>query len=638
MIMLSPLVVNGVAGEVDTNPMGTGETTRPMLRVLFCGSVDDGKSTLIGRLLLDTGSVLDDQALALARDSHRHGTTGDAPDLALLTDGLQAEREQGITIDVAYRTLTTPRRRLVIADVPGHAQYTRNMATGASTADAAVVLVDSSLGIQEQTRRHTLIASLFGIRHAVLAVNKMDSVDFSQSRFDAIAADYTAFANALGFGSVAAIPICAREGDMVAKSGDRMPWYRGPVLLDHLESLERAAPDAGSLGVDSFRMPVQWINRPSPDFRGICGTIAAGRVAVGDVLAPAGRKTEAVVRRIICSGADRISAGPDEAVTLVLDDIDVSRGDVLAGSTAPPDIADQFQAHLIWTNDTPLITGRSYLFKLGSATVPGSVTRIRHQIDVNTGAKLDAQQLGLNDLGVVNIALQSQVAYASYRDSRALGAFIMIDRATNATAAAGMVDYALARAANLQWQPTTVDKAARATMKGQRPAIVWFTGLSGAGKTTIANLVEARLHALGMHTAMLDGDNLRHGLNKDLGFSEADRAENVRRVAHVAALMADAGLVVLVSLISSYRADRDAARAIAGPGEFVEVFVDTAVDECRRRDVKGLYAKADAGLLRNFTGVSAPYEPPVAPELHLQTAAQGPEALADRVIARLRSE
>ena len=609
-----------------------------MLRVVFCGSVDDGKSTLIGRLLLDTGSVLDDQAVALARDSQRHGTTGNVPDLALLTDGLQAEREQGITIDVAYRTLTTPRRRLVIADVPGHAQYTRNMATGASTADAAVVLVDAGLGMQEQTRRHTLIANLFGIRHAVLAVNKMDSVDFSQARLDAIAADYAAFAGGLGFDSITAIPICARGGDMMATRGDRMPWYRGPVLLDHLDFLDAGPPHAEPSRGDRFRMPVQWINRPGPHFRGICGTIASGRVALGDVLAPAGRKTEATVRRIICSGADQTSAGPNEAVTLVMDGVDVSRGDVLAGSATPPDTADQFQAHRIWTADSPLITGRSYLFKLGTSTVPGSVTRIRHRLDVNTGAKLDAPQLGLNDLGVVNIALQSSVAYGSYRENRALGAFIMIDRATNATAAAGMVDYALTRASNLQWQGTTVDKAARAAQKGQRPAILWFTGLSGAGKTTIANLVEVRLHALGVHTAMLDGDNLRHGLNKDLGFTEADRTENVRRVAHVAALMADAGLVVLVSLISPYRADRDAARGLAGPDEFLEVFVDTTVDECRRRDVKGLYAKADAGLVRNFTGVSAPYEPPTAPDLHLQTAGQAPEALAALVIARLRSE
>ncbi len=601
-----------------------------LLRVLTCGSVDDGKSTLIGRLLHDTGGVMDDQAATLARDSRRHGTTGDAPDLALLVDGLQAEREQGITIDVAYRYVTTPRRRLIIADAPGHEQYTRNMATGASTADVAVVLVDARHGIQVQTRRHTLIAGLLGLRHAVLAVNKMDLVGFSQERFDAIAAEYRAFAEGLGFQGVTALPICARDGDGVVALGGRMPWYRGPALLEHLETLDVAPPDAGA-----FRMPVQWVNRPDADFRGICGTVAAGRVRVGDPVAPAGRNTVSRVRRIIGSGRDQGDAGPGDAVTLVLDDVDVSRGDVLADPDAPPAMADQFQAHLIWTDTQPLLTGRSYLFRIGAATVAGSVTRIRHRIDVNTQAKLDAAQLELNDLGVVNVALRSPVAYAPYRDSRALGGFVMVDRATNATAGAGMIDYALARAANLHWQATVVDKAARAAQKRQRPAVVWFTGLSGAGKTTIANLVEARLLAAGLHSYLLDGDNLRHGLNQDLGFTEADRVENVRRVAQVAALMVDAGLVVLVSLISPYRADRAMARALVVQGEFLEVFVDTSLDECRRRDVKGLYAKADAGLIRNFTGISAPYEAPEGPELRLATAGRTAEELADAVVARL---
>jgi len=601
-----------------------------LLRVLTCGSVDDGKSTLFGRLLHDTGGVLDDQAAALARDSRRHGTTGDAPDLALLVDGLQAEREQGITIDVAYRYVTTRRRRLIIADAPGHEQYTRNMATGASTADVAVVLVDARHGIQVQTRRHTLIAGLLGLRHAVLAVNKMDLVGFSQARFDAIAAEYRAFAGGLGFQGITALPICARDGDGVVARGGRIPWHRGPALLEHLETLDAAPPDAGA-----FRMPVQWVNRPDADFRGICGTVAAGRVRVGDPVAPAGRNTVSRVRRIIGSGRDQGDAGPGDAVTLVLDDVDVSRGDVLADPDAPPDVADQFQAHLIWTDAQPLLTGRSYLFRIGAATVAGSVTRIRHRIDVNTQAKLDAAQLGLNDLGVVNVALQSPVAYAPYRDSRALGGFVMVDRATNATAGAGMIDYALARAANLHWQATVVDKPARAAQKRQRPAVVWLTGLSGAGKTTIANLVEARLFAAGLHSYLLDGDNLRHGLNQDLGFTEADRVENVRRVAQVAALMVDAGLVVLVSLISPYRADRAMARGLVGQGEFLEVFVDTSLDECRRRDVKGLYAKADAGLIRNFTGISAPYEPPEAPELRLATAGRTADELADAVVARL---
>ncbi len=601
-----------------------------LLRVLTCGSVDDGKSTLIGRLLHDTGGVLDDQAAALARDSRRHGTTGDDPDLALLVDGLQAEREQGITIDVAYRYVTTPRRRLIIADAPGHEQYTRNMATGASTADVAVVLVDARHGIQVQTRRHSLIAGLLGIRHAVLAVNKMDLAGFGQERFEAIAAEYAAFAAGLGFQGVTALPMCARSGDGVVFAGTRMPWHHGPALLEHLETLDAAPPGAGP-----FRMPVQWVNRPDADFRGICGTVAAGRVAVGDRVAPAGRNTQAVVRRIIGSGTDQAAAGAGDAITLVLDDIDVSRGDMLADPDAPPDVADQFQARLVWTDSQPLLTGRSYLFRLGTATVAGSVTRIRHRIDVDTQAKLEAAQLGLNDLGVVNIALQSPVAYAPFRDSRALGGFVMIDRATNATAGAGMIDYALARAANLHWQATAVNKPARAAHKRQRPAVVWFTGLSGAGKTTVANLVEARLLALGLHTYLLDGDNLRHGLNQDLGFTEADRVENVRRVAQVASLFVDAGLVVLVSLISPYRADRAMARGLVGEGEFLEVFVDATLEECRRRDVKGLYAKADAGLIRNFTGISAPYEPPLAPELHLATAGRTPDDLAGAVVARL---
>jgi len=461
-------------------------------------------------------------------------------------------------------------------------------------------------------------------------VNKMDLVEFSQARFDAIAAEYRAFAEGLGFKGITALPVCARDGDGVVARGGRMPWHHGPALLEHLETLDAAPPDAGA-----FRMPVQWVNRPDADFRGICGTVAAGRVRVGDPVAPAGRGTVSRVRRIIGSGRDQGDAGPGDAVTLVLDDVDVSRGDVLADPDAPPDVADQFQAHLIWTDTQPLLTGRIYLFRIGAATVAGTVTRIRHRIDVNTQAKLDAAQLGLNDLGVVNIALQSPVAYAPYRDSRALGGFVMVDRATNATAGAGMIDYALARAANLHWQATVVDKAARAAQKRQRPAVVWLTGLSGAGKSTIANLVEARLLAAGLHSYLLDGDNLRHGLNQDLGFTEADRVENVRRVAQVAALMVDAGLVVLVSLISPYRADRAMARGLVRQGEFLEVFVDTSLDECRRRDVKGLYAKADAGLIRNFTGISAPYEAPEAPELRLATAGRTAEELADSVVAWL---
>ena len=604
-----------------------------LLRFLTCGSVDDGKSTLIGRMLFDTRGIPDDQLATLRRDSKRRGSTGDDIDLSLLVDGLEAEREQGITIDVAYRFFATPRRRFVVADTPGHEQYTRNMATGASNADLAVMLVDARKGILTQTRRHAFIAGLMGIRHVVLAVNKIDLAGFSEARFEAIAAEFRAGAAGLGFSTVQAIPVSARHGDNVATPSAHTPWYAGPSLLSYLEDV----PVEQEALSRPFRMPVQWVNRPGLDFRGYSGTVASGHARPGQrvVVQPSG--TEAEILRIVTMDGAQPSAGAGDAVTLVLDrDVDVSRGDVLAAADAPAKVADALAARLIWLHDTPLAAGREYLVKLGTRSVPGSISRIRHRIDVNTREAEPAESLCLNDLGQVEMRLQAPVVFEAYADSRDLGGFILIDRLTNATVGVGMVEAALHFATDITWQALDVDRAGRGRLMGQRPAVLWFTGLSGAGKSTVANLVERRLHALGRHTYVLDGDNLRHGLNRDLGFSEADRAENVRRTSEVAALFADAGLIVIASLISPYRAERARARARVPEGEFIEVFVDASVDECRRRDPKGLYRKADAGLLRGLTGVDAPYEAPEAPELHLRTAEASPEDLAERVVAELR--
>jgi len=603
------------------------------LRFLTCGSVDDGKSTLIGRLLHDTRSIPDDQLAALQRDSQRRGSTGADIELALLVDGLEAEREQGITIDVAYRFFSTPRRRFIVADTPGHEQYTRNMATGASNAELAVVLVDARKGILTQTKRHAFIAALMGIRHVVLAVNKIDLVEFSQQRFDAIAAEFRASTRELNFGTLQAIPIAARYGDNVTSPSANTPWYSGPSLLGYLEDI---AVEHEVLS-RPFRMPVQWVNRPNLDFRGYAGTVASGQVRPGDrvIVQPAG--TEAEIKRIVTMDGVQPMADAGDAVTLVLDrEIDVSRGDVLAAADAPVEVADALSARLIWLHETPLTPGRDFLVKLGTRSVPGVVARLNHRIDVNTREAAPTDSLGLNDLGSIELDLQSAVAFEPYVVNRELGGFILIDRLTNATAGVGMIEAALHRATNLTWQTLDVDRAARARLKRQRPAVLWFTGLSGAGKSTIANMVERRLHALGRHTYTLDGDNLRHGLNRDLGFSEADRAENVRRASEVAALFADAGLIVIASLISPYRAERVRARERLPEGEFIEVFVDTPMGECRRRDPKGLYQKSDAGLIRGLTGVDAPYEPPETPELHLRTADASAEDLAERIVAELR--
>ena len=608
---------------------------KPLLRFITCGSVDDGKSTLIGRLLHDTRLLLDDQLAALEKDSLRHGTQNGEIDFALLVDGLAAEREQGITIDVAYRFFSTEKRKFIVADCPGHEQYTRNMATGASTADLAVVLVDARKGLLTQTRRHSYIVSLLGIRHVVLAVNKMDLVGFDAAVFEAIAADYAALAGTLGITRVQAIPLSALKGENLLSASAAMPWYTGPSLLQALESADVATLDAAS----PLRLPVQWVNRPNQDFRGFAGTVAAGTVAPGDdvVVLPSGRRTR--VQRIVTAGGDLAQAVAGQAVTLTLaEEVDVSRGDVIAAAGDPPQVADQFAAHLLWMGEQALLPGRPYWLKIGARTVTAQVTDIRHKVDVNTQAELAARHLDLNEVGCCNLSLDQAIAFEPYARSRTLGGFILIDRQTNATVAAGTLDFALRRAANIHWQHLDVDKAARARLKGQQPRVLWFTGLSGAGKSTIANLVDKRLHAQGFHTFILDGDNVRHGLNRDLGFTDEDRVENIRRVAEVAKLMSDAGLIVLVSFISPFRAERRMARELFAPSEFLEVYVDTSLAEAERRDQKGLYAKARAGQIRNFTGIDSPYEAPEHAELVLDTLHETPEALADHVVARVLAE
>jgi bifunctional enzyme CysN/CysC len=603
-----------------------------VLRVLTCGSVDDGKSTLIGRLLFECGTIPDDVMAALERDSKRFGTVDGATDYALLVDGLEAEREQGVTIDVAYRFFETPARRFILADTPGHQQYTRNMVTGASTADLAVLLVDARKGILAQTRRHAAIASLLGIRQVVLAVNKMDLVGFDEAVFAAIRHDFRGLLGKLEFDRIAPIPICARDGDNVTGPSTRMAWYTGPSLLRTLETADPASTQAGP-----FRMPVQYVSRPDDGFRGYAGTIASGRVKPNDRLVNAGAHTEAVVTRIVTMDGDRSEAGAGEPVTLVLDrEIDVSRGDVLSADPAPA-AADGLESWVVWMDETPLFRGRAYLLMLGTRMVVATVTDITARLDMETLEEIPVRELALNEIGRVSISLTHPVVCEPYDSSRELGGFILIDRLTRGTVGAGMVTAVRTRNADIVWHRLDVDKAARSLLKGQRPAVLWFTGLSGAGKSTIANQVEKRLHALGHHTMILDGDNVRHGLNRDLGFSEADRVENIRRIAEVSRLFVESGLIVLVSFISPYRAERMLARDRVGSDEFLEIFVDTPIEECRRRDPKGLYEKADSGQIRNFTGVDAPYEEPLDPEIRLRTLERGPDALADEVVAALRA-
>jgi bifunctional enzyme CysN/CysC len=608
---------------------------KSMLRFITCGSVDDGKSTLIGRLLYDSRMIFEDQLAALEADSRRVGTQGDQIDFALLVDGLAAEREQGITIDVAYRFFSTDRRKFIVADTPGHEQYTRNMVTGASTADAAVILIDARKGVLTQTRRHSYLVSLLGIRHVVLAVNKMDLVGWDRSVFDRIVEDYSAFADRIGLTGFTPIPISGLGGDNMASRSEASPWYDGPILMDWLESVEVE----DDLQSKPFRMPVQWVNRPNLDFRGFSGLIAAGKIQPGDRVRALPSGQQSTVARIVTQPDDLDQAVAGQAVTLTLtDEIDISRGDVIVAADAPCAVSGQFEATIVWMDDEPLPPGRAYLLKIGAKTVGASVTEIKHRVNVNTLEQTAAKRLNLNEIGVCNLSLDQAVAFEAYADNRQLGGFILIDRLSNRTVGAGMLNFALRRADNIHWQHTDVSKSSRAALKRQRGQVVWLTGLSGAGKSTVANLVEKRLHALGRHTYLLDGDNVRHGLNKNLGFTEEDRVENIRRVAEVAKLMVDAGLIVLTAFISPFRAERRAARELLEPGEFIEVFIDTPLAVAESRDVKGLYKKARAGQLKNFTGIDSPYEAPEAPELRIDTTRMTPVEAAERIVEWLEGQ
>jgi bifunctional enzyme CysN/CysC len=606
--------------------------SKSLLRFITCGSVDDGKSTLIGRLLYDSKMVFEDQLAALEADSQKVGTQGRRLDFSLLVDGLSAEREQGITIDVAYRFFSTDRRKFIVADTPGHEQYTRNMVTGASTADVAILLIDARRGVLTQTRRHSYLASLIGIRHVILAINKMDLMDYSQEVYDRIVADYRTFARGLDIAHIEPIPLSALHGENVTRPSENMAWYQGPDLLSYLEEVEIATRPVDA----AFRMPVQWVNRPNPDFRGFSGFIAAGTVRPGDAvkIMPSGRQSR--VSRVILDG-DLPHASAGQSVTLTLtDEIDCSRGDVISSVETPAEVSDQFETTIVWMNDTPMLPGRSYLLKLGAKTVTASVTTLKHKVNVNTLEEVAARQLSLNEIGLCNISLSVPIAFDSYATSRDLGGFILIDRFTNETVAAGIIHFALRRAQNIHWQAVDITRAARAAQKSQRACVLWFTGLSGSGKSTIANLLEQRLFALGKHSTLLDGDNVRHGLNRDLGFTDTDRVENIRRVGEVTKLMADAGLIVLVSFISPFRSERRMARDLLPEGEFLEVFIDTPLEIAEARDPKGLYKKARRGEIKHFTGISSPYEAPEAPEIRIDTTQITSEEAADRILEALR--
>jgi bifunctional enzyme CysN/CysC len=611
-----------------------GSGDKGLLRFLTCGSVDDGKSTLIGRLLYDTKLIYEDQLSALQADSRKFGTTGDDVDFALLMDGLEAEREQSITIDVAYRYFATELRSFIVADTPGHEQYTRNMATGASNSDLAVILVDARKGISLQTRRHTAICALLGIGHVVLAVNKIDLAGYDRDTFERIADDYRKFASQLAFSSIVPIPISARFGDNVTTRSGNTSWYCGLTLLDHLET----ADVGNNRAARPFRFVVQWVNRPDLDFRGFAGTLASGRIRRGDAVVVAGSGTTSAVARIVTADGDLDEAVGGDAVTLTLaDEIDLARGDLLARPTERPDVADQFAAHVLWMGNEPLLPGRSYLMRIGARWVPTTVSTIKHRLDVNHLKPLAARTLALNEIGFCNLSTAMPVAFDAYKDNRKTGAFILVDRYNDQTVAAGMISFALRRAMNIHPERLAIDKVRRAQLKNQRPCIVWFTGLPASGKSTIARLVEGELYSAGYHTYMLDGDNLRHGLNRDLGFTAADRVENIRRAGEVAKLVMDAGLIVLCAFISPFRAERRLVRELVQADEFIEVFVDTPIEECMRRDPKGLYAKARSGTIKNFTGVDSPYEPPLEPDIVARTIDEPADRIAKRVIERLRA-
>jgi len=611
---------------------------KELLRFITCGSVDDGKSTLIGRLLYETRQVFDDQLAALEADSKRHGTQGEKIDFALLVDGLSAEREQGITIDVAYRYFSSEKRKFIVADTPGHEQYTRNMVTGASTADLAVLLVDARKGVLTQTRRHSYLAHLVGIRRFVLAVNKMDLVDYDQGAFDAIAADYRVFAEKIGIENWVAIPVSGLNGDNIVSASGATGWYDGPSLIEHLDTVPLdVQSDAGK----SFRMPVQWVNRPNQNFRGFAGQLASGTVKSGDEvrILPSGRVTR--IERIVAADGDLEEAITGQSVTVTFaDEVDCSRGDVIAAASGPPEAADQFEATIVWMADEALLPGRGYWLKIGTQMVTATVQEPKYEINVNSLDHLAAKTLELNGIGVAELATDREIVFEPYAvdgtsPNRVLGGFILIDKLSNATVACGMLHFALRRALNIHRQHLDVSRETHAALKGQRPAVLWFTGLSGAGKSTIANIVEQKLSARGRHTFLLDGDNVRHGLNRDLGFTEADRIENIRRVGEVARLMADAGLIVLTAFISPFRAEREMVRKMMSEGEFIEVFVDTPLAEAEERDTKGLYAKARAGELKNFTGIDSPYEPPEAAEIRIDTTKISPAEAADLIVEEL---
>jgi bifunctional enzyme CysN/CysC len=603
---------------------------KSLLRFITCGSVDDGKSTLIGRLLYDSKLIFDDQLAALEADSKRIGTQGQDIDFALLVDGLAAEREQGITIDVAYRFFSTEKRTFIVADTPGHEQYTRNMVTAASNADLAVILIDARQGVLTQTKRHSYLVHLLGIRDVVLAINKMDLVGYSQETFDAIVDDYRVFAQSIGIASFVSIPVSGLKGDNITSPSTHMPWYAGPALLPHLETVP---VDSDRRARAALRMPVQWVNRPNLDFRGVCGQIAAGTVTTGDAIRilPSGRTSR--IKSIVTFDGERLHAVAGQSVTLTFaDEVDCSRGDVIAAADAPPEVADQFEATLVWMDDAEMLPGRPYRFKCGTMAATATITKPKYEIDVNTIAHVAADTLALNAIGVCNLSLDRPIPFEAYDDNPDLGGFILIDRITNRTVAAGMIHFALRRSHNIHWQSIDIGRDSHAAQKNQKPAVVWFTGLSGSGKSTIANLVERKLFALGKHSFLLDGDNIRHGLNRDLGFTDADRVENIRRVGEVAKLMTNAGLIVLTAFISPFRSERQMVRQLIGDADFIEIFVDTSLAVAEARDVKGLYKKARAGQLKNFTGIDSPYEPPENPTLHIDTSHVSPEQAADRIV------